>query len=737
MAGDRPTRLGPLPLVHALVATLHQGGVAATLGAWPLLASWVVIHQKSPWLPIAGFLLLSVVDAATTLTAVRAARRRQAGLRGRSRVAIAGLAHLLYLTAVQAPLGVLVYGASRAVASGYSFTFGLDEAVLALSDDWSWALRVSGAVAAVLTLVDLGARLSLWFLLPGRFRSRFWLLVDTALLGAFVWVTRNLPLEPASEELAALREPVARLAVTTLFGTRVFARMLPVLMGAFERLGFLPLVATRHLRAKKSGFLAAIGGLSIGAVAVSTCMLVAVLSVMGGFRNDLKEKILGNHAHVLIDRDEGGTFEGWGPVLTAARQVPGVVAATPFVEGEVMLTSASNRAGAELRGIEPDSLTETTRIEEYLQKGRGRLDYLLHPERLLDLPPEERETILPLTLDLDGEGDEEGGLVREIERELRREPEPPRGPPAPEQPAPEQPAPEQPAPEQPAPEDPLAGVLREERIGDGDREVLPGIVLGKELARTLRVFVGDDVDVVSPMGELGPAGPVPKARRFRVAGVFYSGMYEYDMKLVYVLLPDAQRFLNTGDAISGIELKVADVDRAPEVARSVGATLEELDRTELRVRDWQQTNRSLFGALQREKLAMSITLGIAVLIAGFCVFGTLTLMVQEKGREVGILFAMGATPGAIVGIFMLEGLLIGLYGASIGIGLGYVATFAFEHFGIRLNPEVYYIDRLPVHIDPTEFALVGVAALTMCVVATIFPALLASRTQPVEAIRYQ
>ncbi len=719
MAGARPTRLGPLPLAHAAVATLHQAAVVGALAFWPLLTMWVVVNQKSPWIPIAAFEGLSLTSAIVALVALRSARRRQAGVRGRSRVALAVVLHLAYLVTVQVPLGILVYGAAEAIASGFSFTFGLDEARLALTDEWQNALTYGAAAAGVAIVVDLGARASLWYLLPHRFRLVFWVVVDLVLVGGFLWVTWNLPLQPVSEDLAALREPVVRLAVTTLFGVRVFARLLPILMSAFERVGFLSLVATRHLRSKKSGFLAAIGGLSIGAVAVSTCMLVAVLSVMGGFRNDLKEKILGNHAHVLVDRDEHGTFEGWGPVLTATRGVPGVVAATPFVRGEVMLTSASNRAGAELRGVDPHSLAETTRIREYLRKGRGRLDYLEHPERLLNLPPEERQTILPLEIDLQGDGDQEGSLVREIERELGRQRDAPT-------------VPDVPPPE----DDPLDEVLQGPPASDR-QEILPGIVLGKELARTLRVFLGDDVDVVSPMGDLGPAGPVPKSRRFRVAGIFYSGMYEYDMKLVYVLLPNAQRFLNTGDAISGVEVKVANVDHAPEVAEGIAGALRGLGRSDLQVRDWQQTNQSLFGALQREKLAMSITLGIAVLIAGFCVFGTLTLMVQEKGREVGILFAMGAPPGAIVSIFMLEGLLIGLYGASIGIGLGYVATFSFEHFGIRLNPEVYYIDRLPVHIDPTEFTLVGVAALAMCVVATIFPALLASRTQPVEAIRYQ
>jgi lipoprotein-releasing system permease protein len=210
-------------------------------------------------------------------------------------------------------------------------------------------------------------------------------------------------------------------------------------------------------------------------------------------------------------------------------------------------------------------------------------------------------------------------------------------------------------------------------------------------------------------------------------------MYEYDMKHAYIDLEVAQRFFRSEGRISGVEVKVEDVEQAPALAAQLG---QRLAREELRVRDWKMMNQQLFGALALEKLAMFITLGIAILIAGFSVFGTLTLLVQEKRREVGILKTMGTSPRSVVRIFVIEGLLIGLAGGLMGLGLGFVLTFAAEHFGIRMNPEVYYIDKLPVHLDPTEFALVGAATVVVCLAATLFPAYQASRVRPVDALRY-
>ena len=601
-------------------------------------------------------------------------------------------------------------------------------------------LLVALVLGGVGALFELFAAIACWFLLPLAVRRVFWAITDTLLTFGFVAVTLLLPIQPSDDAPGETLLPSIRLAVTALFAVRALFRLIPVFLDGLEQAGFRLIVAARFLRAQKSGFLTTIGALSILAVSFSSCTLTTTLSVMGGFRNDLKEKILGNNAHVVVDR-EHGTFDGWDPVLETVRGQPGVVAATPYVQDEVMITSATNLGGAVLRGIDPETIGDVTDLPRNMR--HGQLEYLSHPEELLRLRPAEMGAGLLSPLGsssrrgsvfddaaevIDGTGPPDAGapaddaeneseandvlddpeserIARELEDFLREG-------------------------DEDAPEDddtePVAAPTR------AGADVLPGLIVGQELARTLRLHVGDEVNVVSPLGELGPTGPMPKSRPFRVAGIFYSGMYEFDMKGAYTTLEAAQRFLGVGQAISGIEIKVEDIEEAGPVAEQIGQALG--DR-QLRVRSWQEVNRNLFGALQLEKLAMFITLGIAILVASFCIVGTLSLMVQEKRKEVGILKAMGATGQQIVAVFMAQGLMIGVLGASTGLGLGFLSCYVAEHWGIQLNPEVYYIDKLPVHVDGGEFIATGIAAVIVCLLATIYPAILGSRLTPLEAVR--
>ncbi len=265
-----------------------------------------------------------------------------------------------------------------------------------------------------------------------------------------------------------------------------------------------------------------------------------------------------------------------------------------------------------------------------------------------------------------------------------------------------------------------------------ERGPLPGIVIGRELARSLRVFVGDQVNVVSPFGDLGPAGPQPKSRSFRVAAIFYSGMYEYDAKFAYLELAEAQRFFATGDAVTGLELKVKDVDAARAV---MGRIQSALGGYPYRTKDWGELNRNLFSALQMEKLVMAVILGFIVLVASFIIVATLIMLVLEKTREIAVLKSMGAGVPGIMKIFVAEGLIIGAVGTFFGLVLGFGTCLLVDRVGIPLDPEVYYISNLPVLMDPGQFGLVALMSVALAWLATIYPATKAARLRPVDGLR--
>jgi lipoprotein-releasing system permease protein len=262
--------------------------------------------------------------------------------------------------------------------------------------------------------------------------------------------------------------------------------------------------------------------------------------------------------------------------------------------------------------------------------------------------------------------------------------------------------------------------------------VLPGIVIGRELARTLRVFVGDQVNVVSPFGDLGPAGPQPKSRPFLVAAIFYSGMYEYDSKFAYMDLSEAQRFFGVGDTITGLELRVNDVDQARAVMSRVVVAL---GGWPFRAKDWGELNRSLFSALQMEKVVMAVILGFIVLVASFIIVATLIMLVLEKTKEIAVLKSMGAGVPSVMKIFVAEGLIIGAVGTAFGVLLGLGSCLLIDRVGIPLDPEVYYISNLPVVIEPAQFALAALGAMLLSYLATIYPATKAARLRPVDGLR--
>ena len=269
-----------------------------------------------------------------------------------------------------------------------------------------------------------------------------------------------------------------------------------------------------------------------------------------------------------------------------------------------------------------------------------------------------------------------------------------------------------------------------------------GVLLGKELARHLVVFPGQQVMLSAPLGMLTPAGILPNVRGFTVTGTFDTGMYEYDAKLALISLQQAQEFFDLGDAVHGIEVKIDDIYRVQEVSEAIRARLGPGFWT----RDWMQMNRNLFSALRQEKVLMFIILVLTILVAAFNIVSTLIMMVMEKRADIAILKAMGARHAGIYRIFMLEGMLIGIVGTLLGTLSGLVFAWNLQTIagwverllGIQFfSPNVYPIDQLPVQIDPRDIVLIVLTAIVVSFLATLYPAWNASRLDPVVALRYE
>jgi lipoprotein-releasing system permease protein len=462
------------------------------------------------------------------------------------------------------------------------------------------------------------------------------------------------------------------------------AVVVPLVFDVAERRTFALFVAIRHVRSKKSGFLSAISGLSIAGVAIASFVLCGATSVMGGFAADLKRKILGNNAHVVVDQTSLAPFDGGEELLARVRKAPHVIGASPVLYGEVMITSSSNLAGVVVRGIDPGTIGTVIDLPQNIEV--GKMEYLSSPEKLLHLPEKEIIGLGP-----GGEPYTKGPetLGFEIDPVTREKLPPP--------------------------------------------PVRPGIIVGRELAKTLHVYVGDEVTLISPLGDLGPMGVMPKTKRFRVAAVFFSGMYEYDASHVYTTLDAAREYFGMPGKVSAVDVKVDD----PELdGFDFGAFEAAVARPELRIRDWRGINKNLFSALKVEKIAVFLILTLMTVAASFCIICTLLLLVTEKTKDIAILKALGATDGAILRTFILEGVLVGFLGTFLGVSSATASFKGLEWFGVRLDPDVYYIDRLPVAVNASDFVLVAVSAIVICTLATVYPAVAASSIRPVDGLRF-
>ncbi len=537
----------------------------------------------------------------------------------------------------------------------------------------------------------------------------------------------------------------------------------------------------------------------IGGVWIGTCALVWVLAVMSGFETDLRDKILGSNAHIQITREDG-EFVNWREVKARIDRIPGVVASSPYAVSEVVIAANNNGMPVIIKGIDPKTVGGVTDLIADLEDKQAidRMQPLVieGEDRVAPQVPHEPSTIDPPPPDMPNGGEpidfsgqdflDDAGTAAPDARPDDDTPGPAldtqpatgssSGPAARAGSAAGGDAPfggdaadlikhdrVDPTLGDPPPDD-LASSHEDpvdysgpDAIADGSigvidvplepslsrrTQALPGILVGRELVKQTHLYTGEEVRIVSPLSD--PANPdatgtpIPFNRDYRVAGVFYTGMYEYDLKFVYVTLESLQDFLDRGDTIDGIEVRITDPDETGNYVPSddsPGLIVAALGPG-YRVQDWRELNRSLFSALKLEKIAMFLVLGIVILVASFSIVGNLIMVVVEKGREIALLKTLGASDVGVMQLFAIQGLLIGVVGTVLGVASGLIGCWAGKRFGLPLNPDVYYIDRLPIHVDPASVIASAAAGVLISIAATFYPALLAARVRPSAGMRH-
>jgi len=423
-------------------------------------------------------------------------------------------------------------------------------------------------------------------------------------------------------------------------------------------------IARRYLRAKRrQAVIGVVTIISIVGVAAGVASLIIALAITNGFRQDLQNRLLASTAHVSLERAQGDGIREWRGLLERMQRQPHVVAASPSLYEQVLVSRGARARGLLLKGVVPQYEARVSELLKAVKVGSG--DALKAGDEFLNRAPQNA-------------------------------PENENQPSAP--------------------------------------GAFPPIVLGADLADDLGATVGSVVMVTSPQGELTPYGLVPKYKRFKVAGLFKSGFYDYDISWGLIRLQDAQDLFGLGDIISVFEFKIDDIYQAPEI----GTQIEQAAGPGFMTTNWEEQNQPIFHALRVEGIVTFITVSLIVFVAALNILISLTMMVMEKTKDIAVLMSMGTRKAQVRRVFIYQGLLIGIIGTAIGLVAGYVLAYAGGHYHwIRLSAEVYSIDYVPFAPRAVHGVLVAVTAIAVSLLATLYPSWSASRILPAEALRYE
>jgi lipoprotein-releasing system permease protein len=466
-------------------------------------------------------------------------------------------------------------------------------------------------------------------------------------------------------------------------------------------------VATRYLRAKRrQAVIGVITAISIIGVAAGVASLIIALAINNGFRQDLQARLLGSTAHVQLLRIAGDGIRDWRVLLERLSHEPHVVADAPGIYEQVLVSRGARAKGALVKGVIPGY---ERRVSDMLENVKwGSAEALEEPpaasKQLRFLPQPHTEVVV----NAGGSEGQAPGNSGEAERNATPTPGTAGGHAA-------------------ASPDSLSEV-------QGRINQMPPIILGKDMADDLGAGVGSVVLVTSPQGELTPFGLVPKYVRFRVAGIFQSGFYDYDAGWAFIRLNDAQRLFALGDLISVIEFKLDDIYQAP----AVSGEIEHAAGPGFQTTNWMEQNRALFRALRLERVVTFITIGLIVFVAALNILISLIMMVMEKTKDIAVLMSLGARKRQVRTVFIAQGVITGVIGTVLGLVLGYVLAWGLGHYHwVSLSPEVYSIDYVPSVPRVLDGLIVAAVAIGISFVATLYPSFTASRVLPAEALRYE
>ncbi len=530
-------------------------------------------------------------------------------------------------------------------------------------------------------------------------------------------------------------------------------------------MGYPITIALRYLASKKRSMVSISTALAVGGVTLGVAALTVVMSVTGGFQEQFREKVLGVNAHVLVLK-YSIDFREYRDVMKKVAGVPGLLGVAPFVINPMMVTHREHTAtGVLLKGVDPDLMPRVLDLPKHVVEGSLtglRRSGARAPERPVDSLREQLDRrVSP------GDHPTDGGtetllqmMQREVDEEMRAadagvERDTPRVEFAPHRaPAPAaesigRAAALRASPERPAGEVTPAGGYKSRLPDDDDipdsidpdpckspEQVakMPGIVVGRTLAKQLGVGLGDCVQVTSPQIGIsfGAGARSPIAKQFRVIAVFEAGFDQYDSKLVYTDLYEAQAFYEYGDSVTGLEMRVENINRAHDIARRIDGIL---NNGIYHTMDWRELNHGLFTALLFQQIGMSFALGLIILVAACTEIATLVMVVLEKKKEIALLKALGAKNDAVLRIFIYQGGMIGLAGTALGILVGWLCCRFLLLYAFPLDPKVYFISSLPVSMHLFEFAVPAVVAILISLFATVFPALYAAQLRPADGLR--